>query len=159
MIVLITATTMASLIPLAVGDATDTPFGSIALATAGGAIFGTIGAMWVRPLMLMPLRRPRFLFPKFRIPVRQRALSSGRDRRAREPRMDRSQDVLAWRASLGSRIGNAFCVVSGQISALRSHNDVQGSRDYRSKIGASWVRSILGSRAFLWLYEGARAAS
>ena len=59
MIVLITATTMASLIPLAVGDATDTLFGSIALATAGGTIFGTIGAMWVLPLMLMPLRKPR----------------------------------------------------------------------------------------------------
>jgi multidrug efflux pump subunit AcrB len=59
MIVLITATTMASLIPLAVGDATDTLFGSIALATAGGTLFGTIGAMWVLPLMLMPLRRPR----------------------------------------------------------------------------------------------------
>ncbi len=73
MIVLITATTMASLIPLAVGDATGTLFGSIALATAGGTIFGTIGAMWVLPLMLMPLRRPRFLFPKFRIPFRKRA--------------------------------------------------------------------------------------
>jgi hydrophobic/amphiphilic exporter-1 (mainly G- bacteria), HAE1 family len=60
MIVLITATTMASLIPLAVGDATDTLFGSIALATAGGTIFGTIGTMWVLPLMLMPLRKPRF---------------------------------------------------------------------------------------------------
>ena len=45
---------MASLVPLAVGDATDTLFGSIALATAGGTIFGTIGAMWVLPLMLMP---------------------------------------------------------------------------------------------------------
>ena len=47
------------LVPLAVGDATDTLFGSIALATAGGTLFGTIGAMWVLPLMLMPLRRPR----------------------------------------------------------------------------------------------------
>ena len=56
--------------PLAVGDATDTLFGSIALATAGGTIFGTIGAMWVLPLMLMPLRRPKFRFrlPKFRWP-------------------------------------------------------------------------------------------
>jgi multidrug efflux pump subunit AcrB len=78
MIVLITATTMASLIPLAVGDATDTLFGSIALATAGGTIFGTIGAMWVLPLMLMPLRRPRIRWPRFRlskirIPLRRRA--------------------------------------------------------------------------------------
>ena len=63
MIVLITATTMASLVPLAVGDATDTLFGSIALATAGGTIFGTIGAMWVLPLLLTPFRRPEGGFP------------------------------------------------------------------------------------------------
>lgn len=70
MIVLITTTTMASLVPLAVGDATDTLFGSIALATAGGTIFGTIGAMWVVPLLLMPLRRPRMRlrWPKFWLP-------------------------------------------------------------------------------------------
>ncbi|MDP9144293.1 MAG: efflux RND transporter permease subunit, partial [Actinomycetota bacterium] len=60
MIVLITATTMASLIPLAVGDATDTLFGSIALATAGGTLFGTIGAMWVLPLLLLPFTAPKF---------------------------------------------------------------------------------------------------
>jgi multidrug efflux pump subunit AcrB len=59
MIVLITATTMASLIPLAVGDATDTLFGSIALATAGGTLFGTIGAMWVLPLLLLPFTAPK----------------------------------------------------------------------------------------------------
>lgn len=71
MIVLVTATTMASLIPLAVGDATDTLFGSIALATAGGTLFGTIGTMWVLPLMLTPFRRPRLpklRWPKVRIP-------------------------------------------------------------------------------------------
>ena len=68
MIVLITATTMASLIPLAVGDTADTLFGSIALATAGGTIFGTIGAMWVLPLLLTPFRKPKLRWPKFRWP-------------------------------------------------------------------------------------------
>jgi HAE1 family hydrophobic/amphiphilic exporter-1 len=68
MIVLITATTMASLVPLAVGDASDTLFGSIALATAGGTIFGTIGAMWVLPLLLTPFNRPR----GFRVPAYRR---------------------------------------------------------------------------------------
>lgn len=63
MIILITATTMASLIPLAVGDATDTLFGSIALATSGGTIFGTIGAMWVLPLLLTPFRQPQMWWP------------------------------------------------------------------------------------------------
>ncbi|MEO6068355.1 MAG: efflux RND transporter permease subunit [Gemmatimonadota bacterium] len=77
MIILITATTMASLIPLAVGDATDTLFGSIALATSGGTIFGTIGAMWVLPLLLMPFKRPRFRWPRlraaqFRLPFRRK---------------------------------------------------------------------------------------
>jgi multidrug efflux pump subunit AcrB len=58
MIVLVTLTTLASLIPLAVGSASDTLFGAIALATAGGTIFGTLGAMWVLPLLLTPLARP-----------------------------------------------------------------------------------------------------
>ena len=71
MIVLITATTMASLIPLAVGDATDTLFGSIALATAGGTIFGTIGAMWVLPLMLVPFRAPGFSRPPWWLQFRK----------------------------------------------------------------------------------------
>ncbi len=70
MIVLITATTMASLVPLAVGDASDTLFGSIALATAGGTIFGTIGAMWVLPLLLAPFTRPK----GFRVPAYRRWL-------------------------------------------------------------------------------------
>jgi multidrug efflux pump subunit AcrB len=68
MIVLITATTMASLIPLAVGDTADSLFGSIALATAGGTIFGTIGAMWVLPLFLTPFRKPRLRWPRSRWP-------------------------------------------------------------------------------------------
>src|SRR5262249_49110459 len=40
MIVLVTLTTMASLVPLAVGTDVDSLFGSIALATAGGTIAG-----------------------------------------------------------------------------------------------------------------------
>ena len=52
MIVLVTLTTLASLIPLAVGTASDSLFGSIALATAGGTVAGTIGAMVVVPAML-----------------------------------------------------------------------------------------------------------
>jgi hypothetical protein len=53
MIVLVTLTTLASLIPLAVGTEVDSLFGSIALATAGGTIAGTIGAMWIVPMMLV----------------------------------------------------------------------------------------------------------
>ncbi|HEU4569045.1 MAG TPA: efflux RND transporter permease subunit, partial [Gemmatimonadales bacterium] len=58
MIVLVTATTLASLIPLAIGSATNTLFGAIALATAGGVIASTLGAMLVLPPILLPLRRP-----------------------------------------------------------------------------------------------------
>ncbi|HET8649849.1 MAG TPA: efflux RND transporter permease subunit [Gemmatimonadales bacterium] len=52
MIMLVTLTTLASLIPLAVGTDADSLFGSIALATTGGTIAGTIGAMLVVPAML-----------------------------------------------------------------------------------------------------------
>ena len=48
--------TLASLLPLAVGTATDTLFGAIVLATAGGMLAGTLGAMFVLPAMLV--RRP-----------------------------------------------------------------------------------------------------
>ncbi|HLG06100.1 MAG TPA: efflux RND transporter permease subunit [Gemmatimonadales bacterium] len=58
MIVLVTLTTLASLIPLAAGTASDSLFGSIALATAGGTIAGTIGALWILPALLVS-RRPR----------------------------------------------------------------------------------------------------
>ncbi|HLB55305.1 MAG TPA: efflux RND transporter permease subunit, partial [Gemmatimonadales bacterium] len=57
MIVLVTLTTLASLIPLAVGTATDSLFGSIALATAGGTIAGTIGALWIVPAYLVGRKR------------------------------------------------------------------------------------------------------
>lgn len=52
MIVLVTLTTIASLIPLAVGTDADSLFGAIALATTGGTIAGTIGAMFILPALL-----------------------------------------------------------------------------------------------------------
>ena len=58
MVILITLTSMASLIPLAVGTSTQDIFGAIALATAGGTIFGTLGAMFVVPALLVG-RQPR----------------------------------------------------------------------------------------------------
>ena len=57
MIVLVTLTTLASLLPLAVGTDPDELFGAIALATAGGTVAGTIGALWVVPLLLGRWRR------------------------------------------------------------------------------------------------------
>jgi multidrug efflux pump subunit AcrB len=52
MIVLVTLTTIASLIPLAVGTDADSLFGAIALATTGGTIAGTIGALFILPALL-----------------------------------------------------------------------------------------------------------
>ena len=63
MIVLVTLTTMASLIPLAIGTEPDSLFGSIALATAGGTIAGTLGAMFVLPVMLLGRRAAKFRRP------------------------------------------------------------------------------------------------
>lgn len=61
MITLITFTTLASLIPLAVGTGADDLFGAIALATAGGTVAGTIGAMFLLPPLLLgwPRNTPR----------------------------------------------------------------------------------------------------
>jgi multidrug efflux pump subunit AcrB len=59
MIVLVTLVTMASLIPLAIGTDPDSLFGSIALATAGGTIFGTLAALFVMPLLLVSKRHRR----------------------------------------------------------------------------------------------------
>ena len=59
MIVLVTLTTLASLIPLAVGTDEDSLFGAIALATTGGTITGTIGAMLVVPAMVLGWGRLR----------------------------------------------------------------------------------------------------
>jgi multidrug efflux pump subunit AcrB len=53
MIVLVTLTTLASLIPLAVGTDESSLFGAIALATTGGTITGTLGAMLVVPAMVL----------------------------------------------------------------------------------------------------------
>jgi HAE1 family hydrophobic/amphiphilic exporter-1 len=53
MITLITLTTLASLVPLALGAGTDDLFGAIALATAGGTVAGTIGAMFLMPPLLI----------------------------------------------------------------------------------------------------------
>jgi multidrug efflux pump subunit AcrB len=58
MIVLVTLTTIASLIPLAVGTEADSLFGAIALATAGGTVFGTIAALFVVPAMVGGGKRP-----------------------------------------------------------------------------------------------------
>ncbi|HEX7023726.1 MAG TPA: efflux RND transporter permease subunit [Gemmatimonadales bacterium] len=59
MIMLVTLTTLGSLIPLAIGTDGDSLFGSIALATAGGTVAGTIGALWIVPAFLEGRRRPR----------------------------------------------------------------------------------------------------
>ena len=56
-IVLVTVTSLASLIPLAVGTGLTNLFGAIALATAGGTVFGTLGAMLVMPALLVGRRR------------------------------------------------------------------------------------------------------
>jgi multidrug efflux pump subunit AcrB len=56
MIILVTLTTLASLIPLAVGAGSDNLFSAIALATAGGTVAGTIGALWIVPVYLVGRR-------------------------------------------------------------------------------------------------------
>jgi HAE1 family hydrophobic/amphiphilic exporter-1 len=53
MVVLVTLTSLASLVPLAVGVSTTSLFGAIALATAGGTLAGTLGAMFVVPVMMV----------------------------------------------------------------------------------------------------------
>ncbi len=53
MILLITVASLASLIPLSVGTPADSLFGAIALATAGGTVAGTVGALVVLPLLLV----------------------------------------------------------------------------------------------------------
>ena len=79
MILLVTFTTIASLVPLAVGTEADSLFGSIALATAGGTIAGTIGALFVVPVLTLGRRtgprrrRPRLRLPRIRLPRLRRA--------------------------------------------------------------------------------------
>ena len=61
MIVLVTLTTIASLVPMAWGSATTSLFGAIALATAGGVAAGTIAALWLLPPVLVgSYPKPRF---------------------------------------------------------------------------------------------------
>jgi HAE1 family hydrophobic/amphiphilic exporter-1 len=59
MIVLVTFTTLASLIPLAVGTDSDSLFGAIALATTGGVLAGTLAALFVLPAFLLGGRARR----------------------------------------------------------------------------------------------------
>jgi len=58
MIIMVTLTTMASLLPLAIGTDADSLFGAIALATAGGSVAGTLAAMFVVPAMVGGGRPP-----------------------------------------------------------------------------------------------------
>jgi len=60
MIVLVTLTTIASLVPMAWGTGSDTMFGAIALATAGGTVAGTLAALWLLPAHLFGRLRPRW---------------------------------------------------------------------------------------------------
>lgn len=59
MIVLVTLTTLASLVPMAWGSAATTLFGAIALATAGGTVAGTVGALFLMPAFLVGWKRRR----------------------------------------------------------------------------------------------------
>lgn len=59
MIMLITLASLASLVPLSVGTDSGSLFGAIALATAGGTVAGTVGAMFVVPLLLVGRRQKR----------------------------------------------------------------------------------------------------
>jgi multidrug efflux pump subunit AcrB len=58
MITIVTLSTLASLLPLAINTRTNDMFGGIALATAGGTVAGTLGAMLVMPaLVALAFRR------------------------------------------------------------------------------------------------------
>ena len=60
MITIVTLSTLASLLPLAIHTKTSDMFGGIALATAGGTVAGTLGAMLVMPpLVALAFRRRR----------------------------------------------------------------------------------------------------
>jgi HAE1 family hydrophobic/amphiphilic exporter-1 len=56
MIVFITLASLASLAPLSMGTDATSLFGGIALATAGGTVFGALGALFVVPVMLVGRR-------------------------------------------------------------------------------------------------------
>ncbi len=57
MIVLVTFAALASLAPLSIGTASDTLFGAIALATAGGTVAGTLGVLFFMPALLQSGQR------------------------------------------------------------------------------------------------------
>ena len=59
MIVLVTLTALASLLPLAVGTKTDDLFGAIALATVGGLVGAALSALVAVPAFLMGIYRKR----------------------------------------------------------------------------------------------------
>jgi HAE1 family hydrophobic/amphiphilic exporter-1 len=59
MITLVTLSTLASLLPLAIGTDPDELFGAIALATVGGTVGGTLAALVAIPALLPALRRVR----------------------------------------------------------------------------------------------------
>lgn len=56
MILIVTIAALASLLPLSIGTPTNSMFGAIALATAGGTLAGTIGTMFVMPAMIFGRR-------------------------------------------------------------------------------------------------------
>lgn len=56
MIVLVTLSALASLLPLTIGTKATTLFGAIALATAGGTLMGTVGALFLLPAVLVGFR-------------------------------------------------------------------------------------------------------
>ena len=59
MIFFVTLASLASLAPLSIGTDATSLFGAIALATAGGTLFGTAGALFVLPVMLVGRRVSR----------------------------------------------------------------------------------------------------
>jgi len=59
MVTLVTLTTLASLVPMAVGTDPDEMFGSIALATVGGTLGGTLAALVTVPALLVGWRGRR----------------------------------------------------------------------------------------------------
>jgi HAE1 family hydrophobic/amphiphilic exporter-1 len=56
MILIVTITALASLLPLSIGTPTTSLFGAIALATAGGTLAGTLGTMFVMPALIFGRR-------------------------------------------------------------------------------------------------------
>jgi multidrug efflux pump subunit AcrB len=59
MIVLVTLSALASLVPLTIGTDATTLFGAIALATAGGTLMGTVAALFLLPPLLVGRRLTR----------------------------------------------------------------------------------------------------